>query len=309
MHIVGQHPFYQTTEEDRLLIRKELGFKDSILQEDIDAIIEWFQKQPHLAHAPIDRDYVEKILISTKGSQEKAKRKIDNFYKYRSLAPELVQQRIQDLDDPNYDPWITYRQAAMLKLYNGKRISVFKLTEPNASKVIIDVMLKNTVMLGDLRLKYDYMLGDIWIFDLQNASIGHLLQFNLLTFQKFVNIIQDGVGFRIYEIHVINATSFSQAFLNFVKQFVKPKIVGRMVVHRTIEELQAHIPKTYLPKDYGGEQPSLDEFKELYLREIRKGPTKDCLIEYCQLISDEKNRPGDFEEEYLVGSFKKLEFD
>ena len=46
-----------------------------------------------------------------------------------------------------------------------------------------------------------------------------------------------------------------------VRQFVKPKIVEKIVTHNTIEELQKHIPKTYLPKDYGGDQLSLDEFK------------------------------------------------
>lgn len=59
MHVIDQHPFYPSTEEDRLLIRRELGFKESILQEDIDAIIEWFLKQPHLAHAPIGKFFLE----------------------------------------------------------------------------------------------------------------------------------------------------------------------------------------------------------------------------------------------------------
>ena len=43
--------------------------------------------------------------MASKGSLEKAKRKIDHFYKYRSLAPELIQDRSDDLNDPNYDPW------------------------------------------------------------------------------------------------------------------------------------------------------------------------------------------------------------
>lgn len=309
MHIKDQHPFYPTSDDERLQIRKELGFKESILQEDIDAIIEWYQKQPHLVDAPIGRDYIEKTLMASKGSLEKAKRKIDNFYKYRSLAPELIQDRSDDLNDPNYDPWTVYRQAAMLKLFNGKRISVFKLTEPNASKMLLEVMLRNTIMLGDLRMKYDYMLGDIWIFDFQNASFSHLLRVNLLLFQKFVNILQDGIGIKVYEIHVINATSLGQSFINMLRQFVKPKIVDKIVTHNTTEELQEHIPKTYLPKDYGGDQPSLDEFKELYKREMKKDATKNYLIGCCQQISDEKRRPGDDKEEYLVGSFKKLDFD
>lgn len=53
MYHSDQHTLYPISEEDRSSIRKELDFKESILQEDIDAIIEWFQKQPHLVDAPI----------------------------------------------------------------------------------------------------------------------------------------------------------------------------------------------------------------------------------------------------------------
>lgn len=72
---------------------------------------------------------------------------------------------------------------------------------------------------------------------------------------------QDGVGFKMFEIHFINVSSFGQHVVNFLKQFVKPKIMERFVCHENSENLHKYIPKKYLPKDYGGEQPSLNDMK------------------------------------------------
>lgn len=54
MHLES-HPFYPCTTEEKEEIRKEAGIKDSVLQEDIDAILDWFYKEPHLADAVIGK--------------------------------------------------------------------------------------------------------------------------------------------------------------------------------------------------------------------------------------------------------------
>ncbi|CAH2093988.1 unnamed protein product [Euphydryas editha] len=105
MHKKDQIPLFPYSLEEKEAILKELGLKENLIEEDIDAIIEWFYKQPHLAKAPIDRDFVEKIIMTAKGSREKAKRKIDHFYKHRSLAQELVQSRKEVLLDPEIELW------------------------------------------------------------------------------------------------------------------------------------------------------------------------------------------------------------
>ncbi|CAH2093995.1 unnamed protein product [Euphydryas editha] len=105
MHKKYQNPLYPHSLEEKEAILKELELKENLIEEDIDAIIEWFYKQPHLAEAPIDRDFVEKILMTVKGSREKAKRRIDHFYKHRSLGQELVQSRKEVLLDPEVELW------------------------------------------------------------------------------------------------------------------------------------------------------------------------------------------------------------
>lgn len=49
-----------------------------------------------------------------------------------------------------------------------------------------------------------------------------------------------------------------------MKQFFSPKIMDRILIHETLEDLHKYVPKKYLPEDYGGEEPSTAEFKGMH---------------------------------------------
>lgn len=70
----------------------------------------------------------------------------------------------------------------------------------------------------------------------------------------------------MYEVHVIHAPAITQFIFSLFKQFVKPKIFERFMFHEDIEELHKFVPVAYLPKDYGGEEPSLDEFRGIFFK-------------------------------------------
>ncbi|PZC72925.1 hypothetical protein B5X24_HaOG210360 [Helicoverpa armigera] len=303
------HPMFPCTREDIQEIRRELGLKESTLEEDIDAIIEWFQKQPHLVEAGIDRDFVERMLVVTKGSLEKAKRRIDNFYKYRLLAPEIIQNREKVLSDSE-DLWTSYMQVTMPKMFKGHRVSVVKFLTADPSDFNSEVFMRNTFMLADIRMKYDYFLGDIWVLDMKYATFAHLLRLNPNLMQKSAHLFHEGLGLRIHSIHVLNATSLLQHVISFMRQFFSPKIIDRVVVHESLDDLHMSVPKRYLPKDYGGEEAALSEFKDKYEKEIRSTNTKQFLLNCMKMVSNEKKRPNsDINEEFLAGSFRKLDFD
>ncbi|KAJ8712710.1 hypothetical protein PYW08_008014 [Mythimna loreyi] len=305
----GMHPMFPYTKEDVQEIRKELGLKESTIEEDVDAIIDWFNKQPHLVEAGIDRDYVERMLIVTKGSMEKTKRRIDNFYKYRLLAPEIIQNREKVLSDSE-DLWTAYVQISIPKIYKGHRVSIIRFGNPDPSVFFCEAFLRNTFMLADIRMKYDYFLGDIWVLDMKHATFSHLLRLNPTLMQKSAHLFHEGLGLRIHSIHVLNATSLLQHVISFMRQFFSPKIIDRVVVHESLDDLHMSVPKKYLPKDYGGEQPSMAEFKDIYEKEIRSTNTKQFLLNAMKMVSNEKKRPNsEINEEFLAGSFRKLDFD
>ncbi|XP_022834755.1 alpha-tocopherol transfer protein-like [Spodoptera litura] len=309
MSMDEMHPMFPYTKEDVQEIRKELGLKESTIEGDIDAIVDWFQKQPHLAEAGIERPFVERMLIVAKGSMEKAKRRIDNYYRYRLLAPEIIQNREKVLSD-SQDLWSSYLQLSMPKMYKCNRVSVFQLLNPDPSAFSCEAFLRNTFMLGDVRMKHDYFLGDIWIVDMRHATFSHLLRLNPTLMQKAAHLFHEGLGLRIHSIHVLNANSLLQHVISFMRQFFSPKIIDRVIVHESLDALHMSLPKRYLPKDYGGDEPALAEFRDKYEKEIRSTVTKQFLINSMKMVSNEKKRPNaDINEEYLAGSFRKLDFD
>ncbi|XP_030031260.1 uncharacterized protein LOC115448096 isoform X2 [Manduca sexta] len=305
----GPHPLYPCSEEDMQEIRAELGLKESTLQEDIDAILDWFQKQPHLVEAGIEREMVERMLVISKGSMEKTKRRIDNYYKYRGLTPEVIQNRDKVLSGSN-DLWTSYMQMSIPKLYKGKRLTLVKFFDNELNNFSAEVIFRNTFMLADIRLKYDYFLSDIWIVDMKNTGFSHLLRLNPIVMQKTAQMFQEGLGVRVHAIHIINAIPALSHVVSFLKQFFSPKIMDRLIIHDSLEDLYQHIPKKYLPEDYGGLEPSTSVFKDKYEKELRNTKTKQYLIEASKMVSNENLRPGsNINEEYLAGSFRKLDFD
>ncbi|XP_047999645.1 alpha-tocopherol transfer protein-like [Leguminivora glycinivorella] len=309
-HIAEMAKLFQHTEEEKRQIVKNLECSEEGLKEDVEAIMEWFYKQPHLADAGIDPDVVRTFLLINKGSREKAKRRIDNFYKYRGLAPELIQSRIQALSS-DQKLWTTFRYAAIPKLYQRKRITIIQLCEPNPSIFLADQVFRNLYMMNDIRVKYDCFQGDIWVVDLKDGKIGHLLRVNPMMAQRSAQIFQDGLGFKVHAIHILNFPSIGQQILSFFRKFVKAKIMDRVMIHSSVEELHEFIPKEYLPKDFGGDSWSMQEYTDICEKELRSEATKQFLLNACNHVSNEKKRPASDcnNYEYMSGTFKKLNID
>ncbi|KAI8442102.1 hypothetical protein MSG28_005732 [Choristoneura fumiferana] len=154
------------------------------------------------------------------------------------------------------------------------------------------------------------MLGEIWLIDLKNITLGHLLRLNPMVVQRASQMFQEGLALKVFAIHILNAPSIGQQILNFFKKFMKPKLLDRLVLHSNLEELHKALPKECLPRDYGGEDYSMEELKDMYQKEFRTEKTKQYLLKGCKEISDEKKRPGaNNNEEFLAGTFKKLDLD
>lgn len=67
------------------------------------------------------------------------------------------------------------------------------------------------------------------------------------------------MGIPMFNIHLCGAPGFLQHLFKIAKSFVKPKIMDRVMFHESVEELHKYIPKKYLPSDFGGEMPSMNE--------------------------------------------------
>lgn len=84
-----------------------------------------------------------------------------------------------------------------------------------------------------------------------------------------------------------------------------------MIVHNTMESVYEKVPLKYFPKEYGGENGSIEE--NIVKGEEMLMKYREYLLEEKQYGTDEKLRPGkpiDFDAIFgAEGTFRKLEVD
>ncbi|KAJ8715568.1 hypothetical protein PYW07_010050 [Mythimna separata] len=300
-----------TTDEEVKAIRQVFGLTEEDMQERVDAVMEWLQKQPHLVHLDISRTIVNMMIIIGKGSIERTKEKIDNFYKYRSMSPELFQHR-KHLICSTDKIWDFYTIVTVPKLHENRRIAIVNFEE-GLSKFDGEEYFRKLTMLLDLRMIYDYMAGDIWIVDFKHVGWAQIIGQNPLVLKKIATFFTKALNWRIYGIHVLNIAGpahIVQRVIDFFKQFISSVIMDRVVVHDSLEDMYKYVPRECLPEDYGGNQLSTRKLTEIAEDFYKHPEIKEYLLECSKMTSNESLRPKDENsEDYLPGSFRQLQVD
>ncbi|XP_023245449.1 alpha-tocopherol transfer protein-like [Copidosoma floridanum] len=284
-----------------------LGGSDRQLSELRDKLRQWLELQPHLPQDMEERR-LEYFVISTKQSLELAKQKLDMYYTVRQLVPELFADR-DPLAQSVTSLYETLQWVCLPKLTPEKyRVSILRSLNEDAAKFQPWDLFKYTFMVGDVRISECRSLGDIYIYDLSAMRLGHLAKLTPAILKK----CEKAYGARIKGLHFINAPSFIDHIVTLVKSAIKPKLAARIHVHSSgIESLYEHVPKSVLPVDYGGEQPSMDELDEKWRQKLSEW--RNWFLKEEKVTVDESLRPGptiDLDELFGIhGSFRKLEVD
>lgn len=77
----------------------------------------------------------------------------------------------------------------------------------------------------------------------------------------FYFYVQEAQPLRLTSLHVINITPYVNKILALIQPFMKDDLMAKLHVHADMESFYKHIPKTMLPKDYGGDAPSIVELR------------------------------------------------
>ncbi|KAI8442109.1 hypothetical protein MSG28_005735 [Choristoneura fumiferana] len=137
-----------------------------------------------------------------------------------------------------------------------------------------------------------------------------LENFTLLRYFRYT--FYEGYGIKVKGIHLLNAPSFVDKFVFLLKQGMKQKVAERIHVHSTYEDLHEQVPKEILPKDYGGDAPSVEKLDAAWTDLLSSEEAQRMIKDLDKIVSDESRRTSSkFNEEYLgiPGSFRKLDFD
>ncbi|XP_047999724.1 alpha-tocopherol transfer protein-like [Leguminivora glycinivorella] len=302
--------FDSTTIEN---VRKEFDLhKPGIMDQAIDILYDWIQKQEHFLKKDFCREYLERNIICCKGSVERAKARLDKMCTLRTHAPELFSKTnvMQELAEVSK----AYLNVYMPKLTekDNYRLYVNRYQNDVTTSLLLDVCRYN-IILGEYLKRNDYANGLIVVLDCRQINImDFVAQINLVDFSNLVTTYTEGFGFRIKNIFVMSTSKLINLLTSIMKQLFSAKIGERIEVLQTIEDLHNRVPKELLPKEYGGQQKTLTELYDQWVEELSTEDFIEYLKEMKQAGVNESLRPKDgLGNEYLgiPGTFKTINVD
>ncbi|XP_038216326.1 alpha-tocopherol transfer protein-like [Zerene cesonia] len=282
------------------------------LEQDLDNFENWIEKQNHFLVRRFDRNYLERLLMASKGSVEIAKKRLDKLCSFRRALPEYL---------TNFD--VRHEFAATMKWSyscimpkptpDNYRVLVTQVHDPDALDIIdFTQYYRFNISLMDYMFNHDYNAGYEVIFDTRNFTLGVVSKLNPLAMKKAATIFLEAIGLRLKCLHVISGSKLFDVVLTIIKQALTEKLVNRIIVHDNIESIHKYISPDLLPADYGGKGRSIKDLCESTLKEMCSEEHIERLKASERAMTSESHRITlKFDEEYLgmPGSFKTLNVD
>ncbi|XP_075152593.1 retinol-binding protein pinta-like [Haematobia irritans] len=292
----------------------ELGEVPSRIEEDLQVLKTWIKLQPHLKARTSDQFLIQ-FLRGCKYSLERAKEKIDRFYAMSSKYPELLSAR--DVDNKIFRGIHNLGSSVPLPEPlngGGPRIFIMRIDFPT-QKYNIEQFFQPCNTMHELMLTndpYACINGVIYIADFAKTTTSHFLQFTPSLGMRQISFYEKALPFRIKAWIFINVPPIADQFLKIVVSCLSEKLRKRLFIYsKNVDKLTDHIPLKYLPKEYGGENSSLEQIAKDYNNVWDEN--REYLKENIYYGTDESLRPGkplDFDSIFgMCGSFRKLDVD
>ncbi|KAJ8712712.1 hypothetical protein PYW08_008016 [Mythimna loreyi] len=294
-------------------IRKSYNLeKRERLEEAIKLLEDWIQKQNHIIKKDFSREYLERTLITCKGSVEKAKKQIDRLCTMKTLMPKFfskvnVKSELQKLLE------IASVTPLPIMTDDYYRVIIVKFNSKNITSDLIFQYFQYAVIINEYAKAHDYVSGYIGIYDFRDVNIFDLVsKLNPVELQQCASIIIEGYGARVKSLHLLTNSKGIEMLVNICKHLVSEKIGNRIYVQPTLEDLHKAVPKEILPVEYGGNEKSIEKLHLDFIEEL----SSEKHVEYMKMMnkacSDEtKRHAGKFNEEYMgtPGAFRCLSVD
>uniref|UniRef100_A0A2H1WHW8 SFRICE_018148 n=1 Tax=Spodoptera frugiperda TaxID=7108 RepID=A0A2H1WHW8_SPOFR len=314
MEEIPHHPLITVTPESVKKVRQMCEIDDvQKIKDCLDIIEEWISKQDHLVEASkyITRNLLERVFLIAKGSTEGTKRRIERLLTSRGMMPELCMNRTVEEFETQWDV-VHYVPLPKLHPVDQSRVMVTQFLTEKLDPFSILSYFRYCFLIGEYRINYDYTPSERFVIDLTNIHFGLLGKLNPITIKKSEVLCTEGIGTKIKGIHILNAPPFIDKLVFILKQALREKVANRVHVHNSYEDLQKHIPREILPKDYGGDDQSVAKLSERWKETLRTPEARQLIKDAEKLVSDEsKRQTSKFNEEYMgmPGSFRKLTVD
>ncbi|CAH1104012.1 unnamed protein product [Psylliodes chrysocephalus] len=290
-------------------IFSQYGKTENEVVEDIEMLINWFNVQPHLPEIPT-KSMIEFFLVNNKFSIEITKQKLEMYYTIRSLMPEfyeginpkLLKMRL------NFDTSYIFPLPELIN--DLDRAFLIKFKKVPANEVNIEGFLGKIVNVQEIRIQEDLASRQYVIIDCEHLQLHQALKFTPMHGKIGATILEKVYSNRIKEIHVINFHPIANILLKLAKLVVKPKLLEKVVMHESMETFRKSIPLDVLPKDYGGNEISLDEIQDLWRKKMDEYADRFDILDKLRVNEDKRPDPvKDIDGSGMQGTFKKLNID
>ncbi|CAK1541979.1 unnamed protein product [Leptosia nina] len=294
-------------------VRKEINLDNpGEMKQAVNILREWIQQQPHFKKKDFGDHLLEVVIVSGKGSMERAKRQMDKLCTMRSLWPHFF--NVEDIRTEFADTINNGSLALMPNLTKEHhRLIVINKAKPETTSNMLLQHYRLGVCTSDYLRANDYVNSYQYILDLRQANMADFLtSFNLTDFRQIYTILVDCYGMRIKGIHIVSNSKLIDTFIGILKQFLKPKLIARLRHYNDIDELVNVIGAEYLPKEFGGTERSIRDIQEDWIEELSSKRNMERMREMREACTDESLRPkGSFSEDYagMPGTFRLLTVD
>lgn len=234
---------------------------------ELQKIRNWLLTQPHLP--TISDDFVYLFLHACYYDLTRTKYTIDRYFTIRSKTPMLFANR--DVDHPTIQTCIELAHVVRLpKLTpDGYKVLMYTCKDPDYTKLVFADAVKGFCMFNDCALSEDGLAeGYIVLFDMKGVSLGHLARVSLPPLKAFLNYIQEAHPARLKQIHVLNTANYINHIMRIILPLVRSEFLSFVKFHKG--NVPEGIPIEIMPKDYGGEAPTVKELDEESLSMVDK---------------------------------------
>ncbi|XP_072155215.1 uncharacterized protein [Bemisia tabaci] len=281
-------------EEKSLLVPSPEGLK-----EDVNYLKEWIAQEPDLPNIS-DEEWLTTFLCNNKFSLERTKRKLVNYYVYRSKYPNVLMRSRDPSSMEALQTMKAFRLGSLQRLTKDGCKLIYSSWSPEFDNFSANEVLKRVFMAADvMTLERIRLAKTIVVADCGALTYRHYLRLTPILTQ-FGDIMINGHTERIKAIYFINAARWICELLEVLKHCVPATLSSRMHIFSSPnEKFRQEFHEHDLSIDYGGKASSLDELTDVFgLRNVRlsvspptvkrgEGAALDCIydLEHAPLYS------------------------
>ncbi|CAF4802395.1 unnamed protein product [Pieris macdunnoughi] len=133
-----------------------------------------------------------------------------------------------------------------------------------------------------------------------------------MDLRKTLTVLFEGHGMRLKGIYFVTTSKVIDTLIGILKQVLKPKIIKRIKVFKTWEEIYDLIGREIIPADFGGYEKTEKEIHDDWIEALGDEGFKKYFQDISSASTVESSRPNlMFSEEYagLPGTFRLLSVD